>query len=224
MKVSLSWLSDYIDLPTSDPTELSDIFANLGHEVEGVEILEPQFRDVVIGKVLTVQPHPNADKVRLCSVDTGNGPTDIICGAWNFEAGATVPVAVPGAVLGEDFLITQRDIRGVTSNGMICSAKELGLGEEADGIMVLADDLPIGTRSLITSNYRMSCLISQSPPTGPMPCRWLVWRENSPPISRSPIGSLRLNWATRQGRWIFGLISKTIAVGGSWRVRFAGSK
>ncbi len=145
MKVSLNWLSDYIDLPTSDPTELSDIFANLGHEVEGVEILEPQFRDVVIGKVLTVQPHPNADKVRLCSVDTGNGPTDIICGAWNFEAGATVPVAVPGAVLGEDFLITQRDIRGVTSNGMICSAKELGLGEDADGIMVLADDLPIGT-------------------------------------------------------------------------------
>lgn len=145
MKVSLNWLADYIDLPTSDPKELSDIFANLGHEVEGVEILQPQFRDVVIGKVLTVQPHPNADKVRLCSVDTGDGPTDIICGAWNFEAGATVPVAVPGAVLGEDFTITQRDIRGVTSNGMICSAKELGLGDDADGIMVLGDDLPIGT-------------------------------------------------------------------------------
>ncbi|MDH5504132.1 MAG: phenylalanine--tRNA ligase subunit beta [Acidimicrobiia bacterium] len=145
MKVSLNWLGEYIDLPTSDVTELTNIFANLGHEVEGVEVLEPQFRDVVIGKVLTVQPHPDADKVRLCSVDTGNGPTDIICGAWNFEAGATVPVAVPGAVLGEDFLITKRDIRGVTSNGMICSAKELGLGDDADGIMVLADDLPIGT-------------------------------------------------------------------------------
>lgn len=146
MRVSLSWLADYITLPTSDPSELSDVFANLGHEVEGVEILEPQFQGVLIGKVLSVQPHPNADKVRLCSVDTGEGPTDIICGAWNFEAGATVPVAVPGAVLGEDFLITQRDIRGVTSNGMICSAKELGVGEEADGILVLSDDLEVGSR------------------------------------------------------------------------------
>lgn len=145
MKVSLSWLADYITLPTLDPAALSDVFANLGHEVEGVEVFEPQFRDVLIGKVLSVAPHPNADKVRLCSVDTGDGPTDIICGAWNFEAGATVPVAVPGAVLGDDFLITQRDIRGVTSNGMICSAKELGLGEDAEGILVLADDLEVGT-------------------------------------------------------------------------------
>lgn len=145
MKVSLSWLADYITLPTLDPAALSDVFANLGHEVEGVEIFEPQFQDVLIGKVLSVAPHPNADKVRLCSVDTGDGPTDIICGAWNFEAGATVPVAVPGAVLGEDFLITQRDIRGVTSNGMICSAKELGLGEDAEGILVLADDLEVGS-------------------------------------------------------------------------------
>lgn len=145
MKVSLSWLADYITLPTSDPAALSDVFANLGHEVEGVEVFEPRFRDVLIGKVLSVQSHPNADKVRLCSVDTGDGPTDIICGAWNFEAGAMVAVAVPGAVLGEDFLITQRDIRGVTSHGMICSAKELGLGEDADGILVLADDLEVGT-------------------------------------------------------------------------------
>lgn len=145
MKVSLNWLNEYVELPTQDPDELETVFANLGHEVEGVDVLQPEFTGVVIGKVLTVEAHPNADKVRLCSVDTGNGPADIICGAWNFEAGATVPVAVPGAVLGGDFTITQRDIRGVTSNGMICSAKELGLGEEADGIMVLDDALPMGS-------------------------------------------------------------------------------
>ena len=145
MKVSLSWLSDYVTLPTNDPEALATIFANLGHEVEGYEILQPEFEGVVIGKVLTVAPHPNADKVRLCTVDTGDGAKDIICGAWNFEAGAVVPVAVPGAVLGGDFHITQRDIRGVTSNGMICSAKELALGEDHEGILVLDDNLPIGT-------------------------------------------------------------------------------
>lgn len=145
MKVSLSWLRDYVDLPIGDPAVLADIFANLGHEVEGVETIEPQFTGVLVGKVLTVQAHPNADKVRLCSVDTGDGPTDIVCGAWNFEAGATVAVAVPGAVLGGDFTITKREIRGVVSNGMICSSKELGLGEDHDGILVLEDGLPIGT-------------------------------------------------------------------------------
>ncbi|MBK5267302.1 MAG: phenylalanine--tRNA ligase subunit beta [Acidimicrobiia bacterium] len=145
MKVSLCWLRDYVDLPIGDPAVLADIFANLGHEVEGVETIEPQFTGVLVGKVLTVQAHPNADKVRLCSVDTGDGPTDIVCGAWNFEAGATVAVAVPGAVLGGDFTITKREIRGVVSNGMICSSKELGLGEDQDGILVLEDGLPIGT-------------------------------------------------------------------------------
>jgi len=145
MKVSLSWLKDYVDLPIADPATLADIFANLGHEVEGVEIIEPRFTGVVVGKVLTVQPHPNGDKVRLCAVDTGDGPTDIVCGAWNFEAGATVAVAVPGAVLDGDLTITKREIRGVVSNGMICSSKELGLGEDQDGILVLADGLPMGT-------------------------------------------------------------------------------
>ncbi|MEN8239227.1 MAG: phenylalanine--tRNA ligase subunit beta, partial [Actinomycetota bacterium] len=92
--------------------------------------------------VLEVTAHPNADKVRLTKVDVGDEVLDIICGAWNFEAGAVVPVAVPGAVLGGDFTITTRAIRGVTSNGMICSETELDLGDEADGIMVLDDDYP----------------------------------------------------------------------------------
>ncbi len=145
MKVSLRWMAEYVDLPTTDPEEIATIFGNLGHEVEGYELLEPQFTDVFVGRVLSVQAHPNADKVRLCSVDTGNGPTDIVCGAWNFEAGAVVPVAVPGAVLGSDFVISQREIRGVTSHGMICSSAELGLGDDADGIMVLDEGLAIGS-------------------------------------------------------------------------------
>jgi len=142
MKLTLSWLNEFIDLPTSDVELLVEAFESLGHEIEESYTIEPSFDGVVIGEVVGVSPHPNADKVRLTKVNVGDEILDIICGAWNFEAGAIVPVAVPGAVLGGDFEITKRDIRGVTSNGMICSETELDLGDEADGIMVLNDDYP----------------------------------------------------------------------------------
>ncbi len=142
MKLTQSWLAEFIDLPTSDPEELVEAFESLGHEIEDWHRLEPTFQGVVVGKVLEVGPHPNADKVRLTKVDVGTEVLEIICGAWNFEEGAIVPVAVPGAILGGDFTITRRDIRGVTSNGMICSETELDLGTDADGIMVLNEDYP----------------------------------------------------------------------------------
>lgn len=142
MKLTRSWLREFVDIPTDDPEELVDVFENLGHEVEEWRLILPSFKGVVVGEVLEVVPHPNADKVRLTRVNVGDAVLDIICGAWNFEAGAIVPVAAPGAVLGGDFEITRRDIRGVTSNGMICSESELGLGEDAEGIMVLNDDYP----------------------------------------------------------------------------------
>ena len=146
MKVSLSWLSEFIDLPTRDPEELGSVFASLGHELEGIEHLSLTFEGVVVGRVEAIVPHPNADKVRLCTVTTTGSPQEIICGAWNFEVGAVVPVAVPGATLDSgSFEITQRDIRGVTSHGMICSARELGLGDNHEGIMVLDPDTPVGT-------------------------------------------------------------------------------
>ena len=142
MKLTRSWLNEFIKLPTDDPGEIIEAFESLGHEIEEWHAIEPTFTGVVIGKVLEVTPHPNADKVRLTKVDVGAEVLDIICGAWNFEAGAIVPVAVPGAVLGGDFAITRRDIRGVTSNGMICSERELDLGDDAAGIMVLNDAYP----------------------------------------------------------------------------------
>jgi phenylalanyl-tRNA synthetase beta chain len=142
MKFTLDWLGEFVDLPTNDPEEIAEAFESLGHEVEGWERVETRFSDVVIGKVLEVGAHPNADKVRVTKVDVGDEVLDIICGAWNFEAGAIVPVAKPGAVLQGDFEITQRKIRGITSNGMICSESELEVGEDADGIMVLDVDYP----------------------------------------------------------------------------------
>ena len=142
MKFTRSWLDEFVDIPASDPSELAAAFESLGHEVEEWRALTPEFTGVVVGKVLEVSAHPDADKVRVTKVDVGDEVLEIICGAWNFAAGAVVPVAVPGAVLGEDFTITRRDIRGITSHGMICSEVELGLGSESEGIMVLNDDYP----------------------------------------------------------------------------------
>ncbi|MGB5169142.1 MAG: phenylalanine--tRNA ligase subunit beta [Acidimicrobiia bacterium] len=142
MKFTLDWLREFVDLPTNDPEEIAAAFESLGHEVEGWERVETRFTDVVIGRVLEVGAHPNADKVRVTKVDVGDEVLDIICGAWNFDAGAIVPVAKPGAVLQGDFKIAQRKIRGVTSNGMICSESELEVGDDADGIMVLDTDYP----------------------------------------------------------------------------------
>ena len=152
MKVSLNWLLEFVDLPTRDVGELSRVLAFLGHEVEGVETIEVGWTDVVVAHVDDVQPHPNADKVRLCAVSTGGDPIDVVCGAWNFEAGAKVAFAKPGAVLPGDFQIGVRTIRGVESHGMICSEKELGLGDDAEGILVLEPDAPVGQplESLLT--------------------------------------------------------------------------
>ncbi|MFZ0014979.1 MAG: phenylalanine--tRNA ligase subunit beta [Acidimicrobiia bacterium] len=145
MKVPLRWLQEFIDLPTTDIDELKYAFDMLGLATEGVERLEVGWTDVFVGRVLEVASHPDADKVRVCQVDSGTGPTQIICGAWNFEAGATVAVARPGAVLPGDFEIGRRTIRGVESNGMICSERELGLGDDHAGILVLRDGQEIGT-------------------------------------------------------------------------------
>ncbi|MDF1597420.1 MAG: phenylalanine--tRNA ligase subunit beta [Acidimicrobiia bacterium] len=145
MKVSLRWLEEYVDIPIDDPLEIESVFASLGHEVEGYEVLQAPFTKVIVGKVLEIDKHPNADRLRFCRVDLGRGdPQDIVCGAWNFEVGDVVPVSVPGAVLAGGLEVGVRTIRGVTSHGMICSAAELGLGDDHDGIMVLDPTVPIG--------------------------------------------------------------------------------
>lgn len=145
MRVSLNWLKEYIDLPTTDVTELTHAFDMVGHAVEEVERFDVEWSDVVIGKVVRIESHPNADNVRVTHVDLGDGEgQQIICGAWNFEEGAVVPVAVPGAVLPGGFEIGSRAIRGVESHGMICSERELGLGDLHEGIMVLDSAAPVG--------------------------------------------------------------------------------
>jgi phenylalanyl-tRNA synthetase beta chain len=146
MLVPLSWLRDFAPFPTDDPAALGEVFDSLGMVVEGVQRVGEGLDGVIVAHVLDVGPHPNADKVRLCQVDTGAGePLQIVCGAANVAAGQKVALATIGAVLPGDFEIARRKVRGEWSNGMICSAVELALGDESDGIMVLPDDLSPGT-------------------------------------------------------------------------------
>ena len=148
MRVPIGWLADFIDLPTRDPHQLEQILVSLGHEVEGIEEFKPSFEGVIVGRVEEVAPHPDADRIRFCRVNDGTVTRDVVCGAWNFEAGAVIAYAQVGSRLGTDtdtpLEVGSRKIRGVVSHGMIASARELGLGDDHRGIMVL-DELDAAT-------------------------------------------------------------------------------
>lgn len=144
MRVSLRWLREFIDLPVSDPTEIADVLAGLGHEVEGIDVVDVPFTGVEVARVSTIRPHPDADKIRLVTVTRRTGDQEVVCGAWNFEEGDLVALATVGAVLPGGFEVGAREIRGVVSEGMICSERELGLGDNHEGILVLRGDLEVG--------------------------------------------------------------------------------
>jgi phenylalanyl-tRNA synthetase beta chain len=146
MKVPYSWLCEYCD-PGVEPGQLAERLAMTGTEVERVSTVGPPSAEgFVVGKVLSAEPHPNADRLRVCTVDTGDGERTIVCGAPNVAAGQTVPVALPGATLPGGHKIGKAKLRGVESMGMICASSELELGEGPPGILVLEDDgLAAGT-------------------------------------------------------------------------------
>ena len=145
MKILKSWLNDWIDVDKISGDDLSEALESLGFEIETRTDISSNYKNIVVGKVLEIYPHPNADKVRVTKVDTGNNIFEIVCGAWNFDVGAIVPVALPKSEIKDNFLIDKRDIRGVESNGMICSADELDLWEDNAGILLLNDNLKPGT-------------------------------------------------------------------------------
>jgi phenylalanyl-tRNA synthetase beta chain len=147
MKISLNWIRDYVALDAS-VEELSRAITFLGFEVEGVQRLgAPALTEVVVGEVLTRDKHPNADKLSVCTVDVGpaGGVKTIVCGAQNYKVGDRVPVALPGAVLPGDFKIKQSKIRGQLSDGMMCSARELGMGDDHGGLLILPGRPELGT-------------------------------------------------------------------------------
>ena len=150
MKVPVSWLRDYVPIEMPLP-ELAERLAVSTCEVNsvrrrGVPDVDGNFSWFRVGRVLEAEKHPNADKLQLTKVDVGDGePRSIVCGAWNFGAGATVAVVTPGAVMPGDLKIEKRKLRGEVSDGMILSERELELGTDHGGIMLLADELAAGT-------------------------------------------------------------------------------
>jgi len=144
MKFSESWLRTLV-APELSSEELSHLLTMAGLEVEELDPVAPHFNDVVVAHVLEVTKHPDADRLNVCKVDTGRGePTIIVCGAPNVAVGLRVPCALPGARLPGDFVIKIAKVRGIESSGMLCSAKELGIAEEASGLLILPVDAPVG--------------------------------------------------------------------------------
>lgn len=146
MRISLRWLSDYIDLNDLTPLQIGETLTQLGLELEGIETITALKGEVVIGKITEAVRHPNADKLQVCQVSIGQGePLQIVCGAPNARTGLKVVVARIGATLPGDFKIKESKIRGENSFGMLCSEKELGLNETQDGIIEIPESAPLGT-------------------------------------------------------------------------------
>ena len=147
MKISRNWLQTYVNLAGLSAEEIARAITFLGFEVEGIrETGAPALAQVFVGQVLTRDKHPNADKLSVCLVDLGpaGGVKTIVCGAQNYQVGDRVPVALPGAVLPGNFEIKPSKIRGQSSDGMMCSAQELGLSEGATGLLILTDRPEVG--------------------------------------------------------------------------------
>ena len=138
MYLSLNWLKDFVDIPKEvSALELGKRLTMHTVEVEKVEAQAEKYKNVIVGKILEVKPHPNADRLRLALVDIGKEKLEIVCGASNIKPDQLVPVALVGAILPNGLEIKPAEIRGVKSNGMLCAEDELGLGSDHNGIMIL---------------------------------------------------------------------------------------
>jgi phenylalanyl-tRNA synthetase beta chain len=143
MHFSEAWLREIVN-PSIDTKRLIEQLTMAGLEVEGVEPASANFSNIVVGEIVEITPHPDADKLQVCKVSSGAEQLQIVCGARNVVAGMKVPLALIGAVLPGNFKIKKSKLRGVESFGMLCSDKELGMAESADGLMALPTDAPVG--------------------------------------------------------------------------------
>ncbi|MGI9246607.1 MAG: phenylalanine--tRNA ligase subunit beta [Steroidobacteraceae bacterium] len=143
MRISLQWLSEWLDGPAPAAPELAARLTMAGLEIEGIEAAAPPLPGVIVGEILAREKHPDADTLSVCTVDTGRERVQIVCGAPNARTGMKAPLATVGALLPGSLEIRKAKLRGVESFGMLCSARELGLSEEASGLM----DLPVELRT-----------------------------------------------------------------------------
>jgi len=143
MKVPLNWLKEFVEIDVS-PEELAEKLTLAGLEVEKVNYQGRGLENVIVAQIESIWPHPNADKLTLCDVNTGTDTVQVVCGAKNMKAGDRVALALPGAVLADGMKLKKTKIRGETSYGMMCSEIELNLGENASGIIILPKDYSLG--------------------------------------------------------------------------------
>ncbi len=143
MKVSLSWLNDYVNIKMA-PSDLAEALTMVGLEIEWVSERYRYLDTVFVGQIEEIAPHPNADKLHLCRVNTGRGKISVVCGAPNARIGMLSPIALPGTAFPEGVVLEKSIIRGQTSEGMLCSEGELGLGSDRSGIMALDASLQVG--------------------------------------------------------------------------------
>ncbi len=146
MKISLQWLRALLSSAADNLTsaEVAETLASLGSPVEDIHAMGEGLGDIIVARVEETAKHPNADRLSLCRVFDGEETVDVVCGAPNVKAGSYYPFAPVGATLPGGFKIGKAKIRGVHSNGMLCSANELGLGDDHDGILELVGDYGIG--------------------------------------------------------------------------------
>jgi phenylalanyl-tRNA synthetase beta chain len=146
MKVLLSWLQEFAPFPSDDPVALGDVMSDLGMAVESIERIGEGLDGIVTAKVLELRKHPDADKIQLVDVDLGDGVAlQICCGATNLTVGDVVPLATLGTTMPDGMEIARRKMRGEWSNGMLCSGRELALGEDHSGIYILDPALALGS-------------------------------------------------------------------------------
>jgi phenylalanyl-tRNA synthetase beta chain len=143
MRISVSWLSAYVPVPPV--ADLARRLTDVGLEVEAVERIGASLDGVVAARILSAERHPQADKLSVCQVDAGSGPVQVVCGATNWQVGDVVPLATPGTRMPAGHRIDHARLRGVDSHGMLCSAKELALSEDAQGLLILPGDAAPGT-------------------------------------------------------------------------------
>ena len=144
MLISLNWLKQYIDLDGIGINEMENALTMIGQEVEKIEVLGGNLENVVTAQIIEKEMHPDSDHLTICKVDNGKEILQIVCGAPNHKAGDKVVMAQVGAKLALDFVIKKGKIRGVESNGMLCSEEELNIGKDSSGIMILPEDTPVG--------------------------------------------------------------------------------
>ena len=144
MKITINWLNEYVDLAGLSVEDLAHGLTMAGLEVEAVLPIGRELESLMVGKILEVRKHPQADRLTICRVDMGRETLDLVCGAPNVRPEILVPVALPGACLPSGMEVQMATIRGIVSPGMICSEKEMGLSEDHSGIMILPEGISVG--------------------------------------------------------------------------------